>query len=353
MEKIVISNEESAIALLDRIIKNPKTIDLSNIKIQGWDDFTIHIHGEKFNNSITPSVMRGIISLQQAIYEAYAIARYQDKNINRLTHEEKSRLELTVVVTQGSSILSIDVNEIASSALEQALANMSSEQVFGLLLFAIVCYFGKTIWVRHIEKAQNDKTAEEETSRQKILADAMIEQTKILSQSNETTIKTLQKFAEIHPQAQQIQDRAYETRNKLIRSLKYADRAEINQSVAITGDAAEFYTTRTMDEWTPIRMDGAYRVLNVNSSNTRQRKVTLRNLSTGNQLTASLEDSNIKKEHLEFLGVAEWNLHPAHLKIKAKMKGDEIKDAQIIDIDKVDRSIIFDDEQDEIEKSPE
>lgn len=230
---------------------------------------------------------------------------------------------------------------------------MSSEQVFGLLLFAIVCYFGKTIWVRHIEKAQNDKTAEEETSRQKILADAMIEQTKILSQSNETTIKTLQKFAEIHPQAQQIQDRAYETRNKLIRSLKYADRAEINQSVAITGDAAEFYTTRTMDEWTPIRMDGAYRVLNVNSSNTRQRKVTLRNLSTGNQLTASLEDSNIKKEHLEFLGVAEWNLHPAHLKIKAKMKGYEIKDAQIIDIDKVDRSIIFDDEQDEIEKSPE
>lgn len=342
---IVISNEDEAVDLLTQIINNPNTTDISQIKIYGWDEFTLHIRGEKFDNSITTTVMRGIIELQQAIYEAYALARYQEKNVKRLTKLEKDKLELIVVVTAGSSLIKIDFEEPLNNALQQALSQMNSEQIVCILIAALLAYFGRSIWVHHLEKAQALKERELENERHKIVADSMLEQTKILSEQNNRVVSVLEEAVRKIPHVQEVAQTAHETRNRVMRSLKNTDTTEINGAISVSGASAEFYTQPQAETWQPIRLDGDYRILNVDSSDTRQRKVTLRHLATNEKIIANLEDNTLDKRHTEALGIAEWGLHPIFLTIKAKMKHGKYKDVEIIDIQAVKTHIIFDDEE--------
>lgn len=341
----IISNENDAIDLLTQILNNPNTTDISQIKICGWNEFTLHISGEKFDNSITPTVMRGIIELQQAIYEAYALAKYQEKNVKRLTKLEKDKLELIVVITAGSSFIKIDVNEPLNNALQQALSQMNSEQIVCIIIVALLAYFGRSVWVRHLEKAQAIKEQELENERHKIIADSMLEQTKVLSEQNSRVVAVLEEAVQKIPYAQDVVQTAHETRNRVMRSLKNTDTTEINGAILVSGASAEFYTQPQVEVWQPVRLDGDYRILNVDSSDTRQRKVTLRHLATYEKMIATLEDNTLDKRHTEALGVAEWGLHPIFLKIKAKMKHDKYKEVEIIDIQEVKTHIVFDDEE--------
>ena len=62
----------------------------------------IHIKGKLFHSSISTTVMRSILKLQDAIYKQYSLFMYGQKC--RLTAEEKEMLEIFVKVEEGSSI---------------------------------------------------------------------------------------------------------------------------------------------------------------------------------------------------------------------------------------------------------
>lgn len=348
-KKIVISNEEQAANLLEQLLDNPEKVDTSNIEIKDWKHFTLYLKGEKFDNSLTPTVMKGIIELQKAVYEAYALAVYNDKNTNRLTHQEKKELELKVVVYEGSSLVDIDINGIFTKFIEGTVGKMTSQQAFVLIFVALLLYFGTSALGKFLEHRQAVKEKELETEENKANTQAIVDTVKnLVETNNEKDVKVfevLEKAIERSPQAQQIEQIATHTANAIIRSTRNADTAVINDTIELSGEAAEFLTRNPRADWQPVRIDGNYRLLRVNSSDTRQRKVTLLNLDTGREIIATLEDNTIGSRHLQLLGDAEWNLHPAQLKVKAKMKGSQLKDAQIISVESVDKSIVFDDSE--------
>ena len=70
----------------------------------------LHLTGEQFHSSISTTVMKSILKLQESIYRQYSLFVYGD--IRRLSTEEKGMLELYVKVENGSSIFEIIPKEI-------------------------------------------------------------------------------------------------------------------------------------------------------------------------------------------------------------------------------------------------
>lgn len=339
MNQITISNELEAISFFESYLEHPELIDPDSILVEGWDVFRIHLTGEKFHNSITPSVMKGIIDLQQSLYEAFALAVYNDKNTSRLTIAQKKHLEIQVVITEGSTNLDIDINALFMEFVNQTVGKMTSGQAMLLFVFFIVAYFGHSSWKSWMDKKQAIREKELDTETQKHLVDSF-------SETNRRVVDVLEKVAISNERARAIYTQSDETRNRLVRSTRYADEININNLTEITGERAEELTRQPRLGWEVVRLDGRYRLLSVNSSSTLERKVRIRNLDTGREITASLEDNTLDNQHLQRLGSAEWGLHPAFLKVKAKMKLDQVKDAVIISVDSIEEDIKFNDSED-------
>ena len=339
MNQILISDELDAIKFFESYLENPELINPNSVLVEGWDVFRIHLTGEKFHNSITPSVMKGIIDLQQSLYEAFALAVYNDKNISKLTIAQKKHLEIQVVITEGSTNLDIDINALFTAFVNETVGKMTSTQAMVLFVFFIVTYFGHAAWKSWMDKKQAIAEKQIDSETQKHLVDS-------LSDNNERIVNVLEKVAISNEKAKVIYVQSDETRNKLIRSTRYADDVNIDNVAEITGQDAEELTRQPRLGWEVVRLDGRYRLLSVNSSSTLERKVKIRNLETGREITASLEDNTLDRQHLQRLGSAEWGLHPATLKVKAKMKLDQVKDAVIMSVDNIEEDIRFDDSED-------
>lgn len=338
-DMILISNEMDAVGFLNSYLNDPEFLSSRRVMVKGWDSFNIHLAGEKFHNSITPSVMKGIIELQQALYEAFALAVYNENNINKLTEEQKKQLEIQVVVSEGSTNLDIDVNQIFGAFLAATVDKMDGSQSFVLFLTFIIVFFGHSFWKSWLENKTSIKEKELDNKIQEKTIDAM-------SEMNKKVVETLEKLATKDEKVAEVIKNSDSTRAKLVRSTRYADEVNIDGLTTMSGEDAEYLTRQPREEWEPIRLDGRYRLLQVNSSSTLSRKVKIRNLDTHRELTALLEDHTLDKKHLDKLGKAEWNHHPAYLEVKAKMKGDLIKDAVILSVTKVEEDIVFDDSKD-------
>ena len=339
MNQITISNELDAINFFESYLEHPELINPDSILVEGWDKFRIHLTGDKFHNSITPSVMKGIIDLQQSLYEAFALAVYNDKNVSRLTKAQKKHLEIQVVITEGSTNLDIDINALFMGFVNETVGKMTAGQAMLIFVFFITAYFGQSSWKSWMDKKQAIREKELDTETQKHLVDS-------LSENNRRVVDVLEKVAASNEKARAIYAQSDETRNRLVRSTRYADEININNLTEITGERAEELTRQPRLGWEVVRLDGRYRLLAVNSSSTLERKVKIRNLETGREITASLEDNTLDNQHLQRLGSAEWGLHPATLKVKAKMKLDQVKDAVIISVDNIEEDIKFDDSED-------
>lgn len=85
----------------------------------------IHIKGKLFHSSISTTVMRSILKLQDAIYKQYSLFMYGQKC--RLTAEEKEMLEIFVKVEEGSSIFELVPKSIID-AISKKVESMSTKE---------------------------------------------------------------------------------------------------------------------------------------------------------------------------------------------------------------------------------
>ncbi len=335
MNKIVISNEEDALNFLEKYIDDVKSIE--EVSIKNWENFHIHLVGEKYHQSITPSVMRGIIELQQAIYEAYAISRYNQKNVNRLTNDEKKLLELQVKVNDGSSELEIDINAVFNTLIEATAGKMSSGESLFLFVFAISAYFSYSAWKSWLENRTAMKEKEIDANQQTAVVNNSLN-------AVNNAVHTLEKIADNHANAREIYHRSNEVKTKLLRSTRFAENVDLfHDDISMSGEEIENITRNNPEEWQVVRLDGTYRLLKVDSSSTLIRKVKIKNIDTNIEILAKLEDNTLDHKNLDLLSTAEWEHHPAELKLKAKRKNGIIKEAEIISIERIDESITFDD----------
>jgi hypothetical protein len=279
--------------------------DISRYRVcfDGWPTVKMRFVGEEFNSTITPAIMEAFLKLQKGIYQTYALAVYADKG-HRLTPEEKKSLELIIKVSEGSSIFDdekIDWNKIVNSLIQK----MPSKYLLTIILTGLGLYFGKGFYDAYL---LNKQTEQEQVLKQELA----LEDKKIIN-----------KLIERVPELAEIKSDSEATHRTILKSASEAKHFEY-QDIKLSGEEAHKLSIKPrapLKEAKDIRLDGLYRIINVNTELESGFKVKVRNEVTGIEYNAELQDDTFDKQFKHAIESGTFEKRPVELNINAKQKG--------------------------------
>lgn len=153
------------------------------------------LNGDKFHSSLTPTIMRSVLSLQETIYDVFLRNAYNDST-RRLTNEIKEKLEMSFVVTAGCTDLLAEFGK-SVDFLKELVKGMTGSQKAALIAAVIAAFSLKSIGQissDHIIKEKQisieAKRVELEATRDQINHREKIELMKLAEKSIESAITT-------------------------------------------------------------------------------------------------------------------------------------------------------------------
>jgi hypothetical protein len=321
---IVIRSEEEAYNVLQQVLHN-EIGSYRAIRFEGWPSFSLYLKGKKFEQSLTPTVMRGLLELQKGIYKSYASAGFSAPN-RRLSEEEKDTLEIKVSVKGGSSSLEINFQDIASKLIEQLGARMNPTEVLYSVLTIAVLYFGTSAYKSYLEHRKDTRAKEisDETQRR------TLETLKFSTEQETKRTAIIVELAKRDSRIENIERLAYDTHTEIVKSLAAGTEAKLD-GIALSGAVTDILTHNARRKPNNVRLDGQYRLLKLDWSDSNRFRVRVFNVDTGLQLDAEVQDESLTGKYKDALKAAEWSRTPIHLQINAKLLGEnEYREAIII-----------------------
>lgn len=324
---IVITSEEDAYTVL-RLAQEGKIEPFGNIVFKGWPTLNLYLQGPKFHQSLTPTVMRGLLEFQKGIYQSYAVAKY-DHASRRLTDEEKSALEIRVDVNEGSSDLEINFQELAVKLIEQLGGKMDPVHVLITVVTISVLYFGTSAYKSYLDNRKEIRLKEitDETQRR------TIEALQYSGAQETERLKILSDVSRDDRRIEAIARIAYESQTEIVKSLAAGSSAKLD-GIKISPSIAETLTKNSRRKSTEVRLDGLYRLVKLDWSDPLKFRVRIYDAATGDEFDADVQDDSLTGRYKEYLREAEWSRAPVRLKINAKLFGaDEYRDAVIVAVE--------------------
>ena len=145
VREVVIRSESDALAVLEQALAGVLSDEDSYLtKFDGWPLFELDVEGGRYHSTVTTPLMKGLLEYQQVINRIFADNVYS-KGARALTEEDRSALELTFSVAEGSSDIQAYLQETFNKLGEKMIDKMTGGQivitVVGLALVAAL-YFG-------------------------------------------------------------------------------------------------------------------------------------------------------------------------------------------------------------------
>lgn len=174
---VVVDGPESFLVALDRIDLLGDSLPIFN----GWPRFNVKIEGDRYNGTMTPKLMAGLIEYQDQLLRAYAEIRHGSSSIGKLSAAEKADLEMVFAISKGSTDgegpLDGVINRIISAL---PMNKMSGGNVTSLLIIMVLCVAGYLVFTEwnqaDLEKAKIASVERQSTAQAMLiskLADAL------------------------------------------------------------------------------------------------------------------------------------------------------------------------------------
>lgn len=329
--ELVIRNESDAYEILNRINQSlvAENADLQ-LKFEGWPIIDLRVIGEGYDATITPTIMNGLIEFQKSIYRSYALAKYNTVNINKLSKDERLELEFKVKVEKGSSKFQIDFQAVAEKFVENLVGKMTPKELILAVVTVSVLYCGHSAYGSYLENRKQIRQAELASEEQR----AAIEALKFTSAQETQRAVLMAELAVSYPQVQNIKENAFVAQTELVKAVRGSDKAEI-AGIAIDGDTATELVKNARKPSTEVRLDGKYRVLIVDSTDPNQFKIRIKDLESGDEFAAVVQDESLDRKYRDLIQNAEWTRTPIKLQINARDVSGEIKSAVVIKAESV------------------
>lgn len=323
MTTIAITSEADAVALLERYVAGTLPADAS-ISFHGWPNLIIRLEGEKFDQSMTTSVMKGFVELQRAINRSYATTRYDDPN-KRLTDEEKEALEITVKVERGSAIMEVNLQEPILKILADMVTRMDPNSALIAAVVMATLFAGKSVIGKYLDNQRLEKADAAKNERDRAVFTSM----QIMSAEETRRAQVIAGLVETNHQLVNVSRIADDARTELVKSMAGADLVDIG-GIAIDGDMASSLTRNAREMSSEIRIDGIYKILRVDASNPTAFKVRVAHRDTGREIDALVQDDDLNSSNKQALQQAEWARRYVRLEINAKVLREQVHKAVIL-----------------------
>lgn len=342
-DKLIINSEDEALDLLGRVLRGEIELDINNIEFGDWAKLRIRLTGDGFHSSINATVMKGLLALQDGVYQSYAIAKDVDST-RFLTHQERSDLEIDIEVSEGSSILGVDFQELGEKFIASTVDKMPPEYILASLIIFALGWAGNKAWATFVQAKSNEKI-EELRSQTKLdeQKQNMLHQLEVLQEANKNALehskinnentKLFTQAISMNPKLKDISSAVDESREALVRFMANsgADTVEFQEVKLETAVAKELVTT-TKNKWLPSRLDGTYQILNIDYTNSDAYKIKLQDVDTGFEVSALFEDLTSNNADIDLMTIAANQRSSICVNMNVNKLGDKVKDAVIVKV---------------------
>ncbi|ATG75915.1 hypothetical protein AN401_11690 [Zobellella denitrificans] len=322
---LVIKSEEQAFELLEQLTAEGLDLQAQDIVFEGWPVITLHLRGEGFDSTITPPLMRAFLALQANIYRSYAIAKYNSPKASVLSNDEREGLEIAIRVEQGSSIFKIDLQQVLEKFSSELVGKMDPKMLLTMVLGVAVVWGGTSSYKHYLDHRVKIRQEEAKSEEQQ----ALIEHLKFSSEQETQRMQIMADVFQNNARLQSIADIAEDARTELVKRSAVAQDVTI-QGIHVTGEEAGELVKNARNKSEEVRLDGDYRILNVDSSNPEEFKVKVKSLDSGDVFIAKVQDNTLERRYLDALQEGEWRRQPVRLRINARQLKGDIKSALVI-----------------------
>lgn len=317
-EKIlVIRSEEDAYSFLESA-RSGTSPSYSGIRFVGWPSLELLIKGDKFNQSITPSVMKGLLEFQRGIYKAYAAAKYGE-SAKRLTEEEREQLEIKVDVSRGSSQLGINFNQIAIHIVDQLAETLPPGEIILLVVFISLLFFGNSAYKNYLEDRRKTRAEDARSEVHKQL----LESQKFQTEQETKRTKIIASIAKDSIRNARILESSHDAQHGILKSLAAGVESQLGDEIVLKQNFSKALAANPRKSAKEVRLDGSYRIARIDWSGLGSFKVRVEGVDNGLNLDADVQDDSLDGKHKEAIKAAEWSRQPVWLQVNAKHFGDD------------------------------
>lgn len=324
-----IADEDSAWELITLATQNTdfeEIKEIKEIKFNKWPFVNIDIKGKQYNSSLTAANMRGLVELQNTVYRSYALVHYNSADPRKLTNEEKKELELVFNVSKGSSGITGSLDKALQSLADGMVNVMEPHHYIIIVLGSGLLWAGSTCWRTWMQNQKDIKMAE---------LDA--ETRSFASQQENERMEIFAKATKERPILSPLQENAEEMYNTVFKSVSDCDSVSVAGVDDIKGDTVRTLTRSTRTKAKEVQLNGAYKILKVDSSKIDTFKVEVHNLESGRVFTATLQDTFVVRgKNKDLLQQAEWGRKPIYLQVNARDLRGSITGATIIGVEEIE-----------------
>jgi hypothetical protein len=329
---LFIRSEEDAYDFLERS-QSESQFTFTRVEFQGWPTLELSVKGDKFNQSITPSVMKGLLEFQKSIYKSFAIAKYGSSS-KRLTELEREQLEIKVSVNKGSSVFGINFTEIANHAVDQLTGILPPSEIAVVVVMIAAMAFGRSAYGIYLEDRRISRKDEVSAEYQKAVLDALT--FKLPQQEKRANV--IEKLAEASDLNKQIYHSSQEAQHAIVKSIGAGTQGRIGDTISISKEASEILSANPRRKSTNVRLDGKYRIVRIDWSGVGVFRVRIESSENGMQLDADVEDESLDGKHKEAIKAAEWSRKPVELQINARSFGEnDYRDVVIVSAQPIEK----------------
>lgn len=322
--KVIINSEDEAFEFIQQYLSGHSLPE--DISFEGWPNLTFRLTGKKFNNSLTPSVMKGFVEMQSQINKSYALAKYGVPDSRKLTKEELDSLEIEITVEKGSSIVEVNIDGFLTKLMQELVGKMSPQDIMITVLGAALIWGGVSLFKKFIDNRKEIRMSEIAKEGDK----AHLKTMESMSVQETERLKVVQKIIQQQPLLDNMERMSYDAKTEMVKSFVRADTAEID-GITLDSEMAHELTKNARRRSTEMRVDGIYRIEEVNNTDPESFKVKVRKVGDDQRLTCVVQDIFLDESgNKGALQRAEWERKPVHLSINAKHVDGEIKSAVIL-----------------------
>ncbi|MEY8205429.1 MAG: hypothetical protein RPR40_10175 [Bermanella sp.] len=301
---IKIEDEESAWAHIQNAINGQYNDQVVELSFDNWPNFHANVKGDRYNSTITTSLMRSMLDLQSHLNRVYAEVIH-GKSANSLTQEERNALEIVFKVEEGSSELLSNLSGFFTEMGKGAMEKMTGKQVVTVVIGVAALWAASSTYTAFL---QNHEKEQAEKNRHEITLQLIKQQPKLL----------------------QIQNEQVAIHTNILKSVPDAVQVTLGDTV-ISKDVIRTITKqeRQTSEWK--RIDDLYSISSLKIK-TESYKIDVLRASDGKFIATELPKGQLSIDEMDSLMKSFTKEQYIHLNIVGRVRGDTVTSAHIVGI---------------------
>lgn len=322
---VYVSSEDEAWEVLQTAIDSGLSPDkIPLVQFKNWPSVTVELPHTQIEGSISPSMMEAFIELQKTIYRAHTFVTSDTGDLRSLSRVEKGNLEFRLKVEKGSSHYEVDLTQIIEKLGAEAINKMTPTHIVVSVLGIALIVASTVVLKSWLNTRTNIRLREIDDAEKR----AWLENQKYSLEQDTKRLEVLAKALSREPILQEVEAAADGARHQLVKAIS-EEQGGVISGVNLNPEAGFEIVSSRRQQAQDIRLDGVYRVTKVDTTVPDGFRVTLSDIATGQEVTASMLDVLISEEQRQIVKDAEWNKTIIHVEMTGRRLRNRVVDAVI------------------------